>query len=106
MYRDMRFKEWLFAESADQVVLMKTVNDEGPQTLRSQGDKAAPKVDPWSHLPQPEGQVLSGKKKWNKILDKWIDAPDAQAAHPPIQRRNWIPPPGTEDLSLEDLPLD
>ena len=67
------------------------------QTLKAQGDKAAPKVDPWTRFPQPEGQAPPGKK-WNRLLGRWIDAPDAQ---PPIQRRNWIPPPGTKDLELE-----
>jgi hypothetical protein len=33
----MNFKEWLFIESSDQVVLMKTVNDEGSQSIKKVG---------------------------------------------------------------------
>jgi hypothetical protein len=33
----MRFKEWLFMESSDQVVLMKTVNDEGSESIKKVG---------------------------------------------------------------------
>jgi len=68
------------------------------QTLKAQGDKAAPKVDPRTRFPQPEGQAPPGKK-WNKLLGRWIDAPDAQKPAPsPIQRRSW-----PHDLEL-DLP--
>jgi hypothetical protein len=37
LYRNMRFKEWLFMESSDQVVLMKTVNDEGSESIKKVG---------------------------------------------------------------------
>jgi hypothetical protein len=33
----MRFKQWLFVESSDQVVLMKTVNDEGSESIKKGG---------------------------------------------------------------------
>jgi hypothetical protein len=72
------------------------------QTSGTQGEKSpeAPKSGSWRLTPQPEGQAPPGKV-WNKILGRWIDAPDAQRdAHPPIQRRSWVPPPGTDDLEL------
>jgi hypothetical protein len=70
------------------------------QTLKAQGGSTAPKVDPWSRFPQPEGQAPPGKV-WNKILGRWIDAPDTQKPAPsPIQKRSW-----PHDLELElDLP--
>ena len=33
----MKFKEWLIVESSDQVVLMKTVNDEGAESIKKGG---------------------------------------------------------------------